>query len=222
MKISVNRFVLPVASLLMSLGCSASETEKQTIRADVWADNWFALYVGDELIKQDSVAYKTERSFNAESFSFDAALPAQLNVIIKDYVENDTGLEYIGTDRQQIGDGGFMAQFVNASSGALISVSNDNWRCIAIHRAPTNKSCVRSSNPNQDCQSIIEAEPVGWKSANFDDAGWPKAVVHSAQAVQPRGGFTQISWHPTASLIWTEDLEIDNMLLCRIALSAAK
>ena len=94
----------------MSMAGSAPGATHRTLRADVRADNWFALYVGAELIKEDSVAYYTERSFNSESFSFEADLPAQINVIIKDFKENDTGLEYIGSPRQQIGDGGFIAR----------------------------------------------------------------------------------------------------------------
>lgn len=39
----------------------------QQFRADVWADNWFAMYIGDRLVAEDSVPIITERSFNAES-----------------------------------------------------------------------------------------------------------------------------------------------------------
>jgi len=222
MKLNNKVLLLPVASLFASLGCSAAETDKHTIDADVWADNWFALYVADELIKEDSVPYKTERSFNAESFSFEVALPAQLNLVIKDYTEDDTGLEYIGSSRQQIGDGGFMAQFFDAETGELLAVSNDDWRCKAIHQAPLNKSCVRSSNPQSDCESIIVNQPDGWMNVDFDDSEWPNAIVHSAQAVRPHGGFSQISWQPTAKLIWTEDLETDNWLLCRFTIAVPK
>jgi hypothetical protein len=220
MKFNIKLFLLTVASLFASLGCSASETGKHTINADVWADNWFALYVADELIKEDSVAYKTERSFNAESFSFDVELPAQLNVVIQDYIEDDTGLEYIGSSRQQIGDGGFMAQFFDSATGDLLAVSNDEWRCKAIHQAPLNKSCVRSSNPQSDCESIVDRQPDNWMTTDYDDSEWPHAIVHSAQAVRPHGGFSQVSWQPTAELIWTEDLETDNWLLCRFTITA--
>ena len=212
------RSILLIPTLCLAICCSAAESDVVTIKADIWADNWFALYAGDKLIKEDSIAYNTERSFNAESFLFDIALPANLSIILKDFKENDTGLEYIGTNRQQIGDGGAKAQFFDAESDQLIAVSDDSWQCIAIHQAPIDSSCVRSSNPEQDCQAIIKTEPGDWKSRNFDAGDWPNAIIHSAQAVQPRGGYDNISWRPEARLIWADDLEFDNTVLCRFTI----
>lgn len=212
--------MLLIASLLASTGCSSTEVEPGTVAADVWVDNWFALYVGDELIKEDSVAFNTEQSFNAESFSFQATLPLQLNLIIRDYLEDDTGLEYIGSRRQQMGDGGFIAQFFDAQTNDLIAVSDDSWRCLPVHRAPLNRQCERSPDPAQSCESEIIDEPQNWKSPDFDDSHWPNATIHTEQAVRPRRGYLEIDWHPSAKLIWGADLEIDNTLLCRISISA--
>jgi hypothetical protein len=62
---------------LLATGASA-----ETIHTDVWADNWFAMYVGETLVKEDSVSITTERSFNAESFNFDVELPTVINFVI--------------------------------------------------------------------------------------------------------------------------------------------
>jgi hypothetical protein len=59
-------------------------------------------------VAQDSVAITTERSFNAECFTFEAERPFVVGVVAKDFKENDTGLEYIGTGRQQMRDGGLV------------------------------------------------------------------------------------------------------------------
>lgn len=206
----------PVA-LAAAASCVASDTISVRVQADVWADNWFALYNGEDLIFEDSVKYQTERSFNAESFTFEISLPAKLSLIIKDYKENDTGLEYIGSRRQQMGDGGFTAQFFDADN-RLLAVSDDSWRCIAIHQAPLNKSCERAEDPSASCESRIIDAPENWRHDDFDDSKWPAAVVHSAQAVRPHGGYRNVRWQPEASLIWTEDLEIDNTVLCRFTL----
>ena len=206
--------------LAISLGCHADETNVVKINADVWADNWFALYAGDTLIKQDSVPYYTEKSFNSESFSFDITLPATLSVIMKDFKENDTGLEYIGSSRQQIGDGGFAAQFMDAATGDLLLVSNGNWRCISIHQAPTNKSCEHSSDPENECASTMQPEPDNWKNTDFDDSAWSETVVHPSQAVRPHGGYSSVSWRSDTKLIWTADLEMDNTVLCRVTIPA--
>ena len=191
------------------------------VKADIWADNWFALYSGDELIFEDSVKYLTERSFNAESFEFDITLPAKLSVIIKDYKEDNTGLEYLGTRRQQIGDGGFIGQFFDANNRLLV-VSDDDWRCIAIHQAPLNKSCERDEDPSTSCQSRSIDVPDDWRETEFDDSQWSNAVIHSANAVRPHGGYTNVRWQAEARLIWTGDLEIDNTILCRFTLDRYK
>ena len=133
-----------------------------TIHGDVWADNWFALYLGEELLIEDSVSISTERSFNAESFSFNADFPVVLNFVVKDFKENDTGLEYIGKGNQQMGDGGFIAQVTHQATGEVVLTSSSAWKCLTIHKAPLNKECASSTNPDEDCQFTKSDEPDGW------------------------------------------------------------
>lgn len=212
---SLNRRCL-IATVFCFIATTAqSETE---IRGDVWADNWFQLYINEELIAEDSVSFATERSFNAESFVFNATLPAQGAIVMKDYYKDDSGLEYIGSSRQQMGDGGLAAQFTEVSSDNLIAFSSSEWMCHTIHQAPLNRECVRSDDPINACESNILEEPLGWKSTNFDDSSWQSAVEHSARVVRPHGGYDDIDWVPEAELIWGKDIEIDNVLLCRFTL----
>lgn len=190
-----------------------------SIKAEVWADNWFAFYLGDTLIKEDSVPITTERSFNAETFTFDATYPISLNFVVKDFKENDTGLEYIGTDRQQMGDGGFIAQFTNMATGQLIAETDSAWVCLVIHEAPLDKTCEKTANPvagQAPCGFTALEEPGGWKDANFEDSSWKNANIYTAAQVSPKEGYDQIRWNPSAKLIWGPDLETDNTLLCRL------
>jgi hypothetical protein len=203
--------------VLLAAGALADSTVT-SIEADVWADNWFALYTEGALIKEDSVSITTERSFNAESFSFNAQLPVVLSFVVKDFKQDDTGLEYIGSRRQQMGDGGFIAQFTDATTGRSLLVTDNQWKCLPIHIAPLDKSCEKSSDPSSDCTSSVTAEPSNWQATDFDDASWPQAVQHSEQTVSPKDGYDRISWHNDAKLIWTADLEADNTLLCRVTL----
>ena len=194
-----------------------------SIRGDVWADNWFAFYLGKTLVIEDSVPITTERSFNAESFEFNADYPLQLNFVVKDFKENDTGLEYIGSPRQQMGDGGFIAQFIDTSTGQPMAVSNSDWRCLLIHEAPLDKACEDESNPTAGvggCGFRAEEEPEGWKEPGYDDTGWTSAVEHSSSAVDPKDGYDAISWDSDAQLIWTGDLETHNTLLCRMTVDS--
>lgn len=204
--------------VMMSLVTSAYGDETRTIDADVWADNWLAVYLETELLKEDSVAITIEQSKNKESFTFTTTLPAQINIIAKDFIENDSGIEYIGRRRQQIGDGGLSAQFRDAATGEVLAATDETWLCKSIHRAPLNKSCALSEDPLADCEREISPEPEGWMSLDFDDSSWSAAKVYSDRTVRPSRGYDEVDWDDSAKLIWTDDLEIDNTILCRVTI----
>lgn len=194
-----------------------SAAQAETISVDVWADNWFSFYSGETKVAEDSVSITTERSFNKESFSFEAERPFVLNFIVKDFKENDTGLEYIGTRKQQMGDGGFIAQFKNGASQTL-AVTDSSWKCMVTHNGPSDKTCEKEANPvagSGKCNFTQTAEPDGWKSPSFDDSSWMNATVYSEREVSPKDGYDRVSWDSSAELIWGSDLETDNTLLCR-------
>lgn len=186
---------------------------------NAWADNWFALYTGDRLIAEDSVPITTERSFNAETFSFDATYPFTLAFVLKDFKENDTGLEYIGKTNQQIGDGGFVFQLRESTSQSLVIVSNEAWRCTSVQKAPLNPSCEKDSTPSATCLFSNLPEPTGWKNATFDDSSWPAASLFTAAEVGPKDGYTTIAWDASARFIWSSDLKLDNTVLCRVTVA---
>ncbi len=206
------------ASITLSLCLTALPAVAETFSADVWADNWFELRVDGRQVAEDSVPITTERSFNAESFTFEAEPPFVLGLVAKDFKENDTGLEYIGTRRQQMGDGGVILQIRNAS-GQTEVVSNDNWQCLVIHTAPLDKSCESARDPvagEGACGFDATDEPDGWDNAGFDASAWPSATVHTARAVDPKDGYDRISWDASAEFIWGPDLEQANTVLCRL------
>jgi hypothetical protein len=188
--------------------------------AEVWADNWFSLYVNGALVGEDSVPITTEKSFNAEVITFTATYPFTIAMVTKDYTANDTGLEYIGTSRQQMGDGGFVAQIKEKETGKVVAVTNATWRGLVIHQAPTNKDCAKSPTPEATCRSVIGTEPTGWTAVGFDDTAWAKATIFTAAEVGPKVGYTTIKWDPSASFIWSSDLLADNTILWRTTVAA--
>jgi hypothetical protein len=210
--------------LMLTVACTSGDSTTATLdtdgasagtfSADAWADNWFAMYEGDTLVVEDSVSITTERSFNAESFTFDATPPFALSFVLKDFKENDSGLEYIGEGNQQMGDGGFIFQLKD-SAGDLVLVSDADWRCLTTHFAPVDKTCEGSANPLSDCTWETTDEPSGWKDDSFDDSEWAAASTWTAADVGPKDGYDEISWASAAQLIWGEDLEQVNTLLCR-------
>ncbi len=222
-------FVMPLlitacSSPTEGLSASTSDvtTGANTFKLEGWADNWFTVYLGEELIMEDSVSITTERSFNAEAATFAADYPLHLNFILKDYKENDTGLEYIGATNQQMGDGGFIMQLTAVQTGELVAVSNTEWACLVIHTAPLDKSCEAEANPvagTSPCGFANLGEPDGWKSTGFDDSTWTATTAHAASTVGVRGGYDLINWSSTAEIIWGPDLETDNTVLCRVTVA---
>ena len=196
-------------------GATGATGAKSEFVAEVWADNWFSLYVNGKLVGQDSVPITTERSFNSETISFTATYPLTIAMVTKDFKQDDSGLEYIGTDRQQMGDGGFIAQITDRASGRVIARTGTDWKGLVIHRAPLDDSCEKSASPATDCASKIVAEPSGWTSAGFDDATWAPATTYSGEEVGVKEGYNDISWDPSARLIWTSSLTKDNTILWR-------
>ncbi len=196
-------------------------------KAEVWADNWFALYVNGELVGEDSEPITKMRSFNADTITFRATYPLTIAVVTKDFIENDSGLEYIGslfglfkvgpwfTLTQQIGDGGFIAQIRESETGELVAATSSDWRGYVVHKAPLNPDCEKSRRPLDECVSRILDEPEGWRMAGFDDSNWVRATEYDKEEIGARFGYNDIKWGPAAKLIWTNDIDADNTILWR-------
>ncbi len=206
-------------ALLALLSANTLMAEPVELTADVWADNWFDFRVNGTKIFEDSVSITTERSFNAETFSFSAELPAVVAIVAKDFKENDTGLEYIGSRRQQMGDGGLILQINDRDTGDTVAVSNQAVRCMVLHHAPVDTACAELSEPEEGkgaCASKVMEAPAGWMEADFDDSAWLAATEYTESEVSPKQGYDRIDWDPQAKLIWSGNLLQDNTLLCRL------
>lgn len=193
----------------------------ESFYADVWADNWFEMRINGTQVAEDSVPITTERSFNAESFAFEADRPFVIGLVAKDFKENDTGLEYIGTRRQQMGDGGVIVQIMDAA-GETVAVSGSDWQCLVIHTAPLDKSCEAETDPVAGegvCTFEEMDEPEGWDQSGFEASNWSQASVFSEREVSPKDGYDRIDWVDDARLIWGPDLEQSNTVLCRMTVN---
>ena len=210
----MKRIIATSALLCFSTTALAAET----FFAEVWADNWFEMRIDGTQVAEDSVPITTERSFNAESFEFEAERPYVIGLVAKDFREDDSGLEYIGTGRQQMGDGGVILQIRDAAGGTA-AVSNADWQCLVIHTAPLDKSCEGEANPVAGagaCAFEAMEEPGGWDQAGFDASDWAQASEYSEREVRPKDGYDRIDWVEEARLIWGPDLEQSNTVLCRL------
>ena len=59
-------------SFIQSSTSQAVTSKSVSFQAEVWADNWFELYINGKKVGQDSAPITTERSFNSEKIKFSA------------------------------------------------------------------------------------------------------------------------------------------------------
>ncbi|MBH0116562.1 hypothetical protein I6E52_06860 [Salinibacterium sp. NG253] len=196
-----------------------SSGELQEFTADVWADNWFEMYVNGELVGEDSVPITTERSFNKETFTFTASYPLTIAIEAKDFKETDSGIEYIGLANQQMGDGGLIAQVTDAS-GNVITATDGSWESLVIQRAPLDTSCENAADPDTACTFEVTDVADDWFATDFDSSSWTSAGVFSAAEVSPKDGYNEVSWDSSAELIWGTSLTQDNTILFRQTVDA--
>jgi phosphatidylethanolamine-binding protein (PEBP) family uncharacterized protein len=194
---------------------NAATTKSTSFQAEVWVDNWFALYINGKKVGEDSVPITTTKSFNSEKIKFTASYPFTVGIIAKDYTENSSGLEYIGQRNQQIGDAGIVLQIRDLTSGKIVSTTDKSWKTLLVNKAPLNAECVTSKNPIQDCKFANTARPANWATNSFKDSKWKTATEFTEKEVGVKEGYFDIDWSSSSKLIWTSDLKLDNSILIR-------
>lgn len=214
-------FALVFVMLPVSATSQAVVSKSIAFQAEVWADNWFSLYINGKKVGEDSVPITTEKSFNSEKIKFSATYPLTIGLMAKDFTENSSGLEYIGKPNQQIGDAGIIVQIREVVSGKIIAYSNRDWKVLTINKAPLNPECVTSNNPTVDCKSSNIAVPASWASATFKDTSWKNATEFSKETVGVKDGYFDFTWTPGSALVWSSDLKLDNTILLRKIIKTA-
>lgn len=215
---------LVLATLVLPLpeATHAAVSKSIFFQAEVWADNWFALYANGKKVGEDSVPITTEKSFNSEKIKFTATYPLTIGLMAKDFVENVSGLEYIGKSNQQIGDGGVILQIRDLTTNQVVAYTDSTWKSLVIFKAPINPECVTSKAPLTDCKSQTIKNSTTWYSSSFKDSSWLNAKEFSKEAVGVKDGYFSIDWASAAKLIWGSDLKLDNTILFRKVISAPK
>ena len=185
--------------LLIGLGSQAQKISKptisDTIKVNVYADNWFKLYVNGELVAVDSIAFIPH---NVVSVDILPKYPMTIAVMAKDNADAKTGLEYANTN---IGDGGFILKFGDGT------VTNAKWKVKKISWGPL-KGDVK--NP----KVVNIALPQSWYAIDFDDRSWKYAREYKESSVRPKSPFYENDFID-AKFIWSDDLELDNTVLFR-------
>lgn len=171
-----------------------------TIRANIYADNWFKLYINGNLVAVDSISFIPH---NVVSVDILPEYPMTIAVMAKDNADKETGLEY---DNSNLGDGGFILKFGDGT------VTNASWKAKSYFHGPIDRDL---KNP----KTKHEAIPEDWFEVDFDDGKWAKAVEHTEEAVSPKDPFYENDFEG-AKWIWTKDLALDNTVIFRTTVAS--
>ncbi|MEM6364318.1 MAG: hypothetical protein AAF745_07820 [Planctomycetota bacterium] len=166
-----------------------------TIKATVYADNSFRLYINGELVAVDSIAFVPH---NVISVDILPAYPMTIAAMGIDNADPKTGMEYADTN---IGDGGFILKLGDGT------VSNASWKAKRISWGPIDGD---TSNPRIKDTPL----PKDWFTIGFDDSAWPHATEFTEEEVGPKDPFYEHDFKG-AKFIWSEDVKLDNVVLFR-------
>lgn len=165
-----------------------------TMKLNVYADNWFVLYVNGRLVAVDPIQFTPH---NVVSVDFLPEYPMTIAVLAKDNADPKSGMEY-GTS---IGDGGFILKFADGT------VTNASWKARNFFRGPINGD---TAHP----QVKQEPLPANWWAVEFDDSQWPNAKEYTTEEVDPKQPYFEHDFEG-ARFIWTDDLALDNTIIFR-------
>lgn len=166
-----------------------------TIRANVYADNWFSLYINGKLVAIDSIEFIPH---NVISVDLLPSYPMTIAVMAKDNADPQTGMEYANTN---IGDGGFCLKFSDGT------VTDASWKAKRYSWGPIN---------GDKAMPKVQSEPIpdDWFAVDFDDSQWGKATEYSQEDVGPKQPFFEHDF-ANAKFIWTSDIQLDNVVIFR-------
>lgn len=194
--------VLSMAGVLSALAIQGirKPAMEDTIKANVYADNWFEMYINGELVAVDSIKFIPH---NVISVDILPKYPMTIAVLAKDNADPNTGMEYANTN---IGDGGFILKFSDGT------VTNKSWKAMSFSHGPINGDTKEPKVRNTPI-------PHNWYSVEFDDSNWPKAKEYSEEEVAPKQPYFEADFHG-AKFIWADDIALDNTVVFRHQVSS--
>lgn len=169
-------------------------TAADTTRINVYADNWFSLYLNGELVAVDSISFLPH---NVVSVDILPEYPLTIAVLAKDNADPQTGLEY----GNHIGDGGFILKFADGT------LSNAQWKAKSFFRGPLDRDIT---HPRVEHTPL----PDRWWAVDFDDRNWDQATEFTEAQVNPKASFREADFSG-AKFIWSSDLDLDNTVIFR-------
>jgi len=169
-------------------------TIADTMKLNVYADNWFMLYVNGRLVAVDPIPFTPH---NVVSVDFLPEYPMTVAVLAKDNADPKTGMEY----GSSIGDGGFCLKFADGT------VTDGRWKARSFFHGPL-KGDTKAPTVRHD------PLPANWWAVDFDDSQWSFAKEYTVQEVDPKQPYFEHDFKG-AKFIWSDDLALDNTVIFR-------
>ena len=172
-----------------------------TLKANIYADNSFVLYINGKLVAVDSIEFIPH---NVVSVDILPEYPMTIAVLAKDNAHREKGTEYVNN----IGDGGFILKI-----GSKILTSSA-WKAKNFFHGPINGDV---NNPRVKHTPI----PNNWFAPDFDDSQWASAKQYTEEEIGPKGPFYEHDFNG-AKFIWSDDLKLDNTVIFRFKIDGPK
>ena len=174
---------------------------EDTLKLNVYADNWFILYINGKLRVVDPIDYMPH---NVVSVDILPEYPMTIAIMGRDNADPKTGLEY----GDRIGDAGLILKFADGT------VTNAQWKAKSYFKGPLNGDV---KNPKVEHTPV----PANWYAVDFDDSKWANATEYTEERVNPKESFTKAKESfAGAKFIWSDNLDLDNTVLFRTKVEA--
>ena len=179
----------------------AKPAMEDTIKLNVYADNWFILYVNGKLRVVDPIDYMPH---NVVSVDLLPEYPMTIAILARDNADPKTGLEY----GDHIGDAGLILKFADGT------VTDAKWKAKSYFKGPLNGDV---KNPKVEHTPL----PANWFTVDFDDSKWAQATEYTEQRVNPKESFLKArESFAGAKFIWSDNLDLDNTVVFRTRIEA--
>jgi hypothetical protein len=179
----------------------AKPAMEDTLKLNVYADNWFILYVNGKLRVVDPIDYMPH---NVVSVDFLPEYPMTIAILARDNADPKTGLEY----GDHIGDAGLILKFADGT------VTDAKWKAKSYFKGPLNGDV---KNPKVEHTPL----PANWFAVDFDDSKWAQATEYAEQRVNPKESFLKArESFAGAKFIWSDNLDLDNTVVFRTRIEA--